>query len=293
MIRNFRSSVSRLAVGALAIAALLACAASVDASPVVLSDAGLNTSVTVDTTTQDGVSSWNVDGIEQLGQMWYWTRIGSSGPEISIDNLVHDPLGSDLLLLDTNFNLGDDLLRARFTSPGQFELELRISLGAGGIGTGTSSLSQQILVRNISGSTLPFHLFQFVDFNLNSTPGDDTVAITGGNTATQLDTISLMQSENVTTPVPTRFEVNESSVLLGKLNNGTATTLTNSAGPFAGTDSAFAYQWSANIPTNGTLLINSGQSIFPVPEPSSFGLLAMGGTLAACWYGVRRRRAAN
>ena len=40
-----------------------------------------NSSVTIDATSQYGMSDWTVDGIPQLYRQWFWYRKGSTGGE--------------------------------------------------------------------------------------------------------------------------------------------------------------------------------------------------------------------
>jgi hypothetical protein len=56
------------------------------ATLVTLSD--LNSTVNIDTGSQAGVYNWTVDGTDHLFQQWFWYRIGSTGPESSIDTLT-------------------------------------------------------------------------------------------------------------------------------------------------------------------------------------------------------------
>lgn len=273
----------------------MCCAASrSDAAPVVLNDIGLNSSVTIDPTSQSGISSWVVDGVDHLFQQWFWLRIGTVGGEASLDTLVHDSI-TDLIHSNTNFVPGEDLLIARYYDPeplSRFEVEVRVTLQAGAVGSGSSSLTQQVTVKNTSGAALPLRLFMFSDFDMNGTVGSDSVNITGGNTATQIDSDSLIESQVVATPIPWRVQAGDRDDLLMLLNNVTPTTLDNTTSYAGPDDPAWALQWNASVPDGASFIISNSQSVSStiiVPEPTSIGVALLGG-LGLVGFARRLRR---
>src|SRR5208337_545666 len=56
------------------------------ATPIYTLSSG-NSSVSIDLGSQAGMYNWTVDGQNQLNQQWFWYRVGSSGPEASIDTI--------------------------------------------------------------------------------------------------------------------------------------------------------------------------------------------------------------
>ena len=46
-----------------------------------------NSVAQVNTSSQSGMSSWSVDGQNQLAQQWFWFRVGATGPEASINTI--------------------------------------------------------------------------------------------------------------------------------------------------------------------------------------------------------------
>jgi len=270
------------------VAALLLAAPAANAGIFVLNDAGLNSSVTIDTTSQSGISSWEVDGVDHLFQQWFWYRVGMVDAEQSIDTLVPGGIEQSL---NTNFALGDDLFVAQYPDTlGNFVMEVRISLQAGMPGSNTSSLSQQISITNTSNAVLPFRFFMFSDFDMNGTVDFDSVVITGNNTANQTDNASIVTSQVVATPTPTRVQADDRNNLLTLLNNATPTTLDNTAN-YSGSDTAWAFQWNHNIPVGGTFIVSNSQSIQAVPEPASIGVALLGGAGLVFFARRMRRRA--
>lgn len=281
-----------IACGALAVATLLSVAPTAEAGTIVLSDTGLNSSVTVDTNSQAGVSNWTVDGVNHLSQQWFWYRIGNAGGESSIDTLLHND-ATDEFAQDTNFTPGDDTLVSRyFDSLNRFEVELRVSLQAGSVGSNSSALSQQVAIKNTSGAVLPLRFYMYSDFKLDGTILSDTVNITGGNTATQADSTSgIVTSQVVVTPIPTRVQASDRDELLMLLNNMTPTTLDNSTSYSGSGDAAWALQWNVNIPDGASFIFSNSQSIQEtqvVPEPASLALALVGG--ASLFVFARRYR---
>src|ERR1700724_3769805 len=101
---------------------LLAVAASTRASPVHLTDK--NSSATIDPSLQSGMSNWTVNGVNQLAQQWFWFRLGSTGPESSINTL---PLLS-ATASDTNGNGLNDTLFLSYGSTSALQIDVTYSL---------------------------------------------------------------------------------------------------------------------------------------------------------------------
>jgi hypothetical protein len=216
--------------------------------------------------------------------------VGSVDAEEPIDMLVHNDV-TDTIVQNTNFNPGDDTLISRYFDPlSNFEIEVRVSLQAGAVGSNSSSLSQTITVKNTSNAVLPFRLFMFSDFDMSGTIASDSVVISGGNTANQSDGFSTITSQVVATPTPTRVQADDRNNLLNLLDNATPTTLDNTAN-YSGPDTAWAFQWNNNIPVGGTFIVSNSQSIQAVPEPASIGVALLGGAGLIFFARRFRRRA--
>lgn len=257
-----------------ALTALLALLAwSPDASAVVLTD--LNSRVDIDQNSQAGAYNWVVDGTDMLYQQWFWYRIGSTGPEHSIDTISAPVVNQ----------LDPATVRIGYAGGG-VAIDLLYSLFGGAAGSTQSDLGEQIRIRNTGTNAISFHFFQYSDFDLCDI-GGDTVNVESGSRVVQADgTCSL--TETVVLPAANLWEANVYSSTLTSLNNATATTL-NGNSVFGPGDATWAYQWDLNLGAGDSFLISKNKSIQPIPEPGTLTLIGIGAGLAGL---ARRRRKA-
>ena len=256
---------SRVCVGVLTTVALLAGVSFAD--PIyMLNDA--NSTAQFDLGTQAGQFNWVVDQTPQLAQQWFWYRVGDL-PEASFDTIgapvVIQPIPS--------------FLSATYTMPGSFTAPLSLFLSGGQLGSGTADIAETIRINNISGSPLDFHLFQYVNFDLNGTPQGDTVHFLAPNTVEQSEGSTIL-SETVITPSASHREAALSPQTLLALNDGAATTLNDFDGPLGPDDVTWAFQWDVTIATSGTLIVSKDKQI-RIPEPMTLLLLVLGATAIA------------
>src|SRR5262245_54932110 len=162
MRHDFRRRVKSALAGALSltICGLSAVPASAAITPLVDG----NSSIAIDTGSQQGLFSWVVDGQNQSFQQWFWSRIGNVGPESSIDNISAAAL----------FQPDARTLNATFQNS-SLQIQIIYSLMGGTPGSGSSDVSEQIRITNMTGSPMDFHFFQYVDFDLLNTMGGETV----------------------------------------------------------------------------------------------------------------------
>lgn len=301
-IQWFMDGFSRIARPRFAKSLSAAVAAAAFSCSVVPAEAGLITlenynavaqfaTESTDSPATKGLYSWQVDGVDHLNQQWFWFRVGAAEAERPIDTLTQ----VQAITLNVDGTPGDDALLVRYRDANQrYEVSVRYTLTGGEASSGVSSLEEVIRVVNLTNAPLDFHLFQYVDFDLNGTDDDDSVVLSGTpvNTALQTDA-SLEISETVVTPPPSRYEVSEYNSAGGleeRLNDGLPSTLTNTLGPLSNLDATWAFEWDFQVGPGGSYLISKNKSLrgVAVPEPSSLVLL---GSLGAAALVLRRRAA--
>jgi PEP-CTERM motif len=269
-VRFVRPVLLALAVGGLAIQG--------QAQTYVLS--GGNSSIQVNLGGTPGVSDWVVDGVNQLNQQWFYYRVGSTGPEFSINNIVASPTinMATATKVDATYAAGGYSVRTVFALTGE------------GIGTHDSNLAETITIHNAS-ATDHLHFFQYADFDLGNQTGNQTAQFSAnafGNyyQVVQSDNLGNQVTELIGGAASGLVHVQAGLVdgTLLTLGDANPTTLndTLSAGPG---NTAWAYEW--DVAPGGNLIIS--KLITVVPEPSSLALILLGG--AAFVRLLRRHRA--
>ncbi|HEX5471037.1 MAG TPA: PEP-CTERM sorting domain-containing protein, partial [Lacipirellulaceae bacterium] len=273
---------ARAILSALVVVGLAACAVpNCSAALFTLNDN--NSLAQFDSGTQANNFNWFVDGNDVLAQQAFWFRVGDV-PEQSVHTLPIAIQGTS----DSNFDGNPDTLFVRYNGAG-FRIDTRYVLDGGMPGSGASDMGEQISITNTLDSPLPFHFFQYADFDIGFA---DSAVFTNENSVRQFSTGSEL-TETVVTPVPAHREIAPFPVTLSKLNGGVPTVLSDTppigvvAGP---NDLTWAYQWDFVLAPGATFQISKDKNLHAgpsVPEPATTSLLMLAaGTILA----VRRRR---
>ena len=236
-----------------------------------------NSVAQIDVGSQQGMFYWAVlnqpnQFQNQLNRQWFWYRVGTSGPERSIDT-IGAPVISGLTPGTLTSTYYDGLNR--------FNVGVTYSLLGGGPASGTADITEQIAINNTSGSILDFHFFQYSDFDIAGTPGGDTVVLSKSgftgriNQADQFSGANLV--EVVNTPNANHGEADVVPNTLLKLNDGLATTLDDLKLSASG-DAAWALQWDVSIGVGSSFIISKDKHLGVefVPEPGTMALLGLG-----------------
>jgi hypothetical protein len=293
--------IKRVICAAVFLVALDSLNSSADAAIITLSDANSVFKVEPRDSANGGVDdkgafSWQVDGTEHLFKQWFWFREDLTGMtrEESIDNHSELPFVSSLTST-TNPDPGADQLRLRYRNT-EFDLVIVYNLTGGAAGSGTSTISQTITITNRTSTSLPFHFFEYHDFNLNDTAGNDSAALLSPTTIQQTDPAGTQVTTTVTQSTPNHYEIAPVSTTYNSLADASVTTLSDTT-PVAGPDDlAYAFEWDPIISPNGSFVIRLNTVIGPsapgvIPEPGA--LLLVGSGLTGLYWRRRARRASS
>lgn len=250
-----------------------------------------NSQVNLDTASDAGMFDWLVDSVDQIKKQWFWYRTGNGDFESPINSLFQQSVVTSKVPL---FSPSPDPNRVKVTytdaanvANSTFQIDVTITLLGGNPGDHTSTISEDIRIKNLSNAPLDFHFYQYTDFDVLGTAAGDTINLVnpGFNTARQSEGIGNI-SDEVVTPAPDHFEVGEAAAILAKLNNLSVDLLNDSTGPLVPNDAAWAYQWDRSLAAAGnpgnTLQISLKKTVSftenpPIPEPTTAGLMGLMG----------------
>lgn len=231
------------------------------------SSIGLN--ITNGTFGNAGVTSWVVDGVDQLNRQWLYYRVGPVGAESSIETI-----GAPVVT-----GLGANYVEVLYANS-SYGVKFSYTLGGNPVGTGKSGATLGINVINYQASPLDFHLFQYSDFDLNGGASPDSVtflkAVGKFNRAAQTSGAAWMTNtfSGVGIPNPTpKVEAGLNNVSLAGLTDLVASDYASSATNSGPGNVTYAMQWDLSLAA-GTGFSLAETISMQVPEPSSFAIIA-------------------
>lgn len=227
-----------------------------------------NSSVLVSDPEQRGMRNWQVDGVNQLYQQWFWYRIGNSGPEQSIETI---PILSEI-------QANPNTLVTTYANS-QLSIQASYTLLGGVIGSGSSEIVEQLRIVNLGSTPMDFHFFQYTDFDVNGSYTGDTVQLFQnllGLFDTAIQTEGYVHfADTIVSPGAAHGEAGLWPSILNKLNDANPTTLNDNPGPYTG-DATWAFQWDEVIAPGDEFVVSADKKIFIVPEPAACSLIALG-----------------
>ncbi len=229
-----------------------------------------NSVARVDLGSSAGMFSWQVEGVNQLNQQWFWLGVGNSA-EVPI-NTISAP----------TFSQSSARSLTTFYANALYSVQIDYLLTGGSLGSGVADIGEAIRIKNTSGASLDFHFFQYSDFDLGG-PGNDVIQLGKNlqgkfNEAAQSDGLVGL-TETVVTPGANHGEAAFFNSTLVKLNDGVASVLNDNLNPVGPGDVTWAFQWDFTVASGGSFLISKDKylQIQNVPEPSSMLLALLGG----------------
>jgi hypothetical protein len=245
-----------------------------------------NSSIVVNDNQQAAISSWMVDGVQQLFQLANFYRVGSVGGERSTHTLP--------LVLSTQ--TGPDGATVIYGNA-QFTIQFDYGVIGGAPGSGYSRMGENVLITNLTAQPLEFHFFEYIDLDLSNTPNDDIGLPVSPTQGQQFDSQTIVNAGVLQYDHHEYRFFNPPAVnTLSHLTNGTPSTLDDQP-PFGVQfgigDITWSMQWDFGGPGAirppiapfGTAAITKFWECNFIPEPAG----AMLGTVLMIGVISRRR----
>jgi hypothetical protein len=247
----------------------------------VVSLTGGGSSATVDLGSGAGMDNWSVLGQNQLMQQWFWYRT---------DNGIAQPINT-ISAATISYQSSQEVDAVYANS--QLSIEVDYVLSGGGVGSGNADMTETILAKNLSGSSLNLNLYEYSYFNLLQS-GNNNVQIFGGPGAysnVQQTSGSTSIQETIVSPYANDAEAAYYNQTLNELNTQSGLVLNGNTSVGPG-NVTWSFQWSNTLAANGpgsqlNIFKDKNLSIAMVPEPSTVALISLG--LGALGLSLRRK----
>jgi hypothetical protein len=155
----------------------------------------------------------------------------------------------------------------------------------------TADLAESVLVENLGGAT-SFSLFQYNDYDMNTTAGNDVGERLNSSTIRISDSVvTAIESVEGGTPIPNFTELDDSFPDLRDDIDSTVDYVLNTAagggiGETLSGDISYAFQWDRSLGAGGSFVVSTDK-VAAVPEPATMAALGLG--LAALMARRRKR----
>jgi len=219
-------------------------------------------------------TTFSVNGIagpSHLSSAWWWVRVDGTDTR---ENAVYQPIGVTITQASAN------QIRIVYNYANRFDLVVQFSVS--GYEFGYGALTQTVSIRNRSGSTKTFNLFNYNNVNVLGTPNDDSASASGPQTIEFVD--GAFPGTTATYEATSAIRVDAATGVRDLLTNASIDDLAGSvinAGP---ADLEVGSQFSFTLGNNGVQSVSTTLTI--IPTPGAIALMGLGGLFAA-----RRRRA--
>ncbi|HNQ72051.1 MAG TPA: PEP-CTERM sorting domain-containing protein [Verrucomicrobiota bacterium] len=230
----------------------------------------------IDADSGAGMYSWVVGGQEHLKKQWFYYRIGDTDYAAPINAISTSTLlGSAANILALNY--------------ANAQVSLTVTYVLTSSGQDSADIQETISVQNVSDSPLNFHFFQYSDFNLSGTSGDDTVVFLGSDSVKQTE-LSFGIQEGIISPSSSHLEAGFAGTggTLDKLLSIPGYNLNDNGGPLTG-DVTWSFQWDHVLQAGESLEILKDKTLISpvIPEPTTAALILLG--VAALAVSQRRQ----
>jgi hypothetical protein len=229
------------------------------AAPLTISNR--NASITVDPDTVFGLSSYTLNGTEQIFEQWFWFRLPADTFEHPLNTL---PL--------TSADATGNQIQLSFAGA-TLAVNLGYRLTGGAPGTKVADLQEQVTLHNLGGADLPVTWFMEADFDLNGFGGQDLI-VGDANGMVQTDGTTTVKVQSSRTP--DAFQVAAFPELFLSLSDLSITRLDNTGSPFGPGDGTFAYQWNLLIPADDSITFSIDKAFIPEPDTLALCLVGLG-----------------
>jgi hypothetical protein len=228
------------------------------------------------------VTNWFVGGTDQVFEHQYYFRSGDAG-NANLASTISAPVVTQF---------GPRAAEVVYTNA-----SLRLTLTyllTGALNGLTAELAETALVENIGTSVVNMRFFQYNDYDLNGTAGNDTGLRQNSSTIRVTDNVNTaITTIEGGTPIPDFSEINNAfPALRNNIDNTNGYFLNTATGAGIGQsmsgDISYAFQWNPVLNPGGSFIVST-HKVTAVPEPGSMIALGLG---AAALIARRRRKVA-